>query len=146
MQYPTPPPKNMINFIENIIWYIKHKFKILWLIIKYRSFFKCPICDGEGGKVDYWGEWAECCCDYYWDELYDEGLYWFCGKLPLLQYIIAKDTESAHMVGIDFKYYLACKLGIHDINYDEKRYGKNNGVCKCCYEFFKDGKKVNLDD
>lgn len=133
----------MKRIIENIIWNIKHKSKILWLIVKNRPFFKCPICEGEGGNQDCFGEWSECACYDYWDKIddYSMGNSWFVGRLPLLQYIIAKDTECAHFVGYKFRYYLACKLGFHDIHYDDEMYGPNGGSCRCCYAFLKMEKK-----
>lgn len=146
---PPPKMKKIIDYIDYMVHYhIVIKIKILWLILKNRPFFKCPVCDGEGGHQSYWGEWYECICYDYWNELDDYQIKneWFVGRLPLLQYIIARDHIDCHMVGISFIYYLKCKLGFHDIDYNDKSYGKGNGICKCCYKFFQDSKEVDYFD
>lgn len=137
----------MIDFIDFICWETKMFFYKIWLIIKHRSFFVCPWCKGTGGESDYFGEWCECSfCYEHFDELEDYGMNWFVGKVPLLRYITIKLQMAWGLpYPIRFRYILKCKLGFHNLDYNEDLYGETGAVCTCCYASFKNGKQVKYD-
>lgn len=84
----------------------------LWLIVRYRPFFTCPLCRGSGGGKDYWGEWIECQCYDHWCHLEDWGMEWFVGRVPLLRWphlwLLKKTGLHRSFIG-----WALCRLGWH---------------------------------
>lgn len=113
-------------------------FRKLWLVIRWRALFKCPICDGAGGAMEgyYEPEWSECECYYYWESLEDWGLTWFVGRLPLLPFVRA--SVSRRLLKIEyiltFQDIARCFTGFHRWMPREYQIQRNQRICAVCFQ------------
>lgn len=88
----------------------------LFLVIKYRPFFRCPMCRGTGWSyISAYAEPFECStCWDHWKELTDVHLDCFEGRIPLLSWIRCRISircglwYEAKLINL-----LRCKLGLH---------------------------------
>ncbi len=123
--------------MSEALYELRYRAIRLWLVIKHRSFFRCPFCEGKGGAMSgyYEPEWSEChACHRHWDDLVDHGLGWVEGRLPLLEWLRAKVAIRCGIGFIcRFREAAACKLGWH-YWMDEDDIEPGLKICCVCYE------------
>lgn len=125
----------LLELIEDMRYRATGVLKRAWLIAKHRPIVTCPFCKGQGGSVDYWGEWCECReCWKHWSELDDCHLHWFIGRLPLWQWCKAKISMWAGFWFIcGLVDVVRCKIGLHRwMNEFETEPGLK--ICSVCYQ------------
>lgn len=126
----------MSEIIGELCYSAKRWLRIAWLIVRHRPFFKCPLCKGRGGESDYYGEWSECRCWAYWNDLEDWGCEWFIGRAPFREWLRFKVSARSGLPPCRVRDVIKCKLGWHrwvDMHTGNPPCGQGE-LCCLCYE------------